>query len=296
YAVRFDMNLIEGYSLSYDTEGAMFGIDHNGEETNWWVGSAYQSTATNTGPFASDGFWYWVEGQSGGTAAGDFIAFTGNGNVTTNTGWQFVGSLFAASFTNAFKATSNNAGVWSPGIYSAEAEYGAAGAGAADPGIPANYSSQGGGEETNWSNVEIKQVVSDNGSNYYVTMSINKTVVFSYTNTTGWFTNGTLMLGYEDAFDSIGSDSAVYYSNLRVVRLGPPSISSVGTQGGNVLINFTSADAEDSTSSFVLQSTTSLKAPVTWSDVSPTASFTQNPVSGVFTATTAKNGPVRYYR
>ena len=59
-----------------------------------------------------------------------------------------------------------------------------------------------------------------------VTMSINKIPITVYTNATIW-NNGKIMLGYDDPFASLGSQGAVYYSNLRVVRIGPPSITAV---------------------------------------------------------------------
>ena len=59
-----------------------------------------------------------------------------------------------------------------------------------------------------------------------VTLSIDKTQILSYTNTTV-FTNGTVMLGYDDPFSSVGTlDAAVYFSNLRVVRIGSPTPAS----------------------------------------------------------------------
>src|SRR6185312_11023204 len=36
YAVRFNMNLIEGQTLSAATEGAVFGVNHTGTCSNWW--------------------------------------------------------------------------------------------------------------------------------------------------------------------------------------------------------------------------------------------------------------------
>jgi len=299
------MNLIEGYQLSYDTEGAMFGINHNGTGfgyvTNWFLGSAYLSTANPPASFPADGVFYWIDGQAGGETDGDFLAFAGNGNVTTNTGWKFIGETFAATYATAFKSTTNiTGGGWSPGIYSEESEYGPV-VGGPDPGIPANYSAQSGGDETNWSNVEIKQMQATDGS-YDVTMSINKTPVFTYHNTTGLFTNGTIMLGYEDPFNSIGSDSAAYYSNIRVVQLGPISITSQGILGNNFVINFTSTDGDDSPASFLLQSTAALgpvvngvSQPATWTTVS-SATITQTAGTLAFTATTPLNGPQQFYR
>jgi hypothetical protein len=58
-----------------------------------------------------------------------------------------------------------------------------------------------------------------------ITLRINNTVIFTYTNTTP-FTNGNIMLGYDDAFDSIGTGGGglVIYDNVRVVTVAPPAI------------------------------------------------------------------------
>jgi len=67
-----------------------------------------------------------------------------------------------------------------------------------------------------WSDVELKQF---NGT---VTLSVNKSAVLTYA-VTNQFTNGDVMLGYDDPFanSSVGSGAAVYYSNVRVVELAP---------------------------------------------------------------------------
>src|SRR5205823_11356689 len=73
--------------------------------------------------------------------------------------------------------------------------------------------------------------VSQIGTN--ITLKINNTVIFTYTNTTtpGSYTNGTIMIGYEDAFDSIGGGAAnvgtaaVVYDNVRVVQLSAPVVA-----------------------------------------------------------------------
>jgi hypothetical protein len=213
---------------------------------------------------------------------------TGSGGKLPNTGWNYPlpGTLSAANFTGAFKSA----------VYSTENT-----AGNPDPGVPANLSPNAlpSSPTTNWANVEIMQVVDNTGTNYFQTLSINKTVIFTYTNKTA-FTNGTLMLGYEDLYNDVGApDAAAYFSNLRVVQLGPPSIVSAGSVGANqVAVNFTSADAEDTAASFVLQSTASLAAPIHWTDVSPAATFTQSLTTGVFTATTTRDVavPDQFYR
>ena len=231
YAVRFSMNIVEGANPSYTTEGPIFGINHGGEQTNWLSSSGVVSGGPSWG---SDGVWYWVSAD-GGAAAGDYLEYTGLGGALPNTGWTQVQSKARTAFTGIFK---------NPQPYST------LNGSAAAAGLPANSSAANGiayGGYTNaWADVEIKTVKN------LVTMSINKSVVFTYTNTTT-FTNGTLMFGYNDPFSSVGApDGAVYFSDLKVVRLAGPVIltqptnviAAVGTPATfSVTANFDSSSA-----------------------------------------------------
>lgn len=204
YAVRFSMNLAEGYEASYTTEGALFGINHSGQDTNWWSGSGLVSGASPS-VWSSDGIWYWLS-VDGGASAGDYLEFTGLGGTNANTGWTQLGTETAALYTGVFE---------NPAPYSGS-----------DPGLPANgspYNAYPNAYTNSWADVEIKTAHS------IVTLSINKTVIYTYTNTTA-FTNGYLMLGYEDPFSSVGGpDAAVYYSGLTVVQLTAPTITQQPT-------------------------------------------------------------------
>jgi hypothetical protein len=136
--------------------------------------------------------------------------------------------------------------------------------------------------------VEIKQL------NSIVTLSIGKTPVFVYTNTTT-FTNGNLMLGYNDPFNSIGSvDGSVYYSNLRVVSLASPVISQIAVNHANntAVINFTTVDGDTTAASFALQSASVVRGP--YADVA-SASITQLS-AGAFQAVVPRSGAVQFYR
>ena len=199
YAVRFSMNLAEGYNANYTTEGALFGINHSGQDTNWWSGSGLGAGASPS-VWSSDGIWYWLS-VDGGASEGDYIEFTGLGGTNANTGWTELGTETAALYTSVFE---------NPVPYSSSAA-----------GLPANGSPENAypNPYTNsWADVEIKT------AHNIVTLSINKTVIYTYTNTTS-FTNGNLMLGYEDPFSSVGApDAAVYYSGLSVVQLSAPTI------------------------------------------------------------------------
>ncbi len=271
YAVRFNMNLIQGSASAYSTEGVLFGINHGGAQSNWFYGSG----PLFGGPWGSDGIWYWVSADPGGASAGDFVEFTGTGGSLPNAGWAQLGSQAWTTFQNAFKV---------PDVYTTVE--GTAG------GVPANSSSLLGLANTNWADVEIKQVKN------VVTLTIDKTRIFTYTNTTT-FTSGYLMLGYNDPYGGTGGasvgnpDAAAYFSNLRVVRLTGPTITSIANSGTNVVMTFTSTDGNDTAASFLVQSAATITG--TFADISPAATVTQL-ANGSYQTTVAKSGSALFYR
>ncbi len=274
YAVRFNMNLIEGQVTANNTEGAIFGINHSGSLSNWWAGGGF---VTNYN-WASDGVWFYMTAQPGGQSQGDYQIFTGLGGTNGNTGW--VRPLLAktqTAFAEVFKDT--------PGPFTCLDQFGLQ-----SSGVPANGSPAIGFDASDWSDVEIRQ------QNNVVTMSINRTPIFTYTNTTVW-TGGYLMLGYADPFGStIGNPEAgVYYANLQVVSLQstPILITGIAINGANVVITFLTQTASDTTSSFTLRSTGTLGG--TFNDVSPAASITSIGVNE-FQATTPYLGGTQLYR
>jgi hypothetical protein len=286
YAVRFNMNLIEGQTTANNTEGVLFGINHTGTCSNWWYGSGFITNQT----WASDGIWYYVTAQPGGSSTGDYQEFTGPGGlvagVVTNTGWTRLGMQTQTAFSQVFKDTSGNPGGGPFTCLDA--------LGHSTPGVPAEGSPAAGYDASTWSDVEIKQL------DGIVTMSINHTPIFVYTNTTAW-TNGYLMLGYTDPYgSSIGSPEAgVYIANLQVVQLAsqlPPvvTINSIVISGGNVVIKFTTSSATDTTTSFTLRSSGTVNG--TYTDVSPAATITSLG-SNQFQATTPYiGGAQEFYR
>ncbi len=274
YAVRFNMNLIEGQQTANNTEGAVFGIDHTGTCSNWWYGGGFLTNQT----WSSDGVWYYVTAQPAGSVAGDYLIFTGLGGTNGNTGWQQpLAAQTAPTYAQVFKDT--------PGPFTC-----LDGFGNQTPGVPAEGSPVLGYDASTWSDVEIKQ------QNNVVTMSINHTPIFVYTNTTVW-TSGYLMLGYEDPYGaSIGSPEAgVYYANLQVVSLDPSpiTINNIAISGGNVVIKLTTQTGSDTTSSFTLQSSGAVDG--TYNNVSPAANITSLG-NNQFQATTPYSSGTRFYR
>jgi hypothetical protein len=272
YAVRFNMNLIEGQGPfnSAGGEGAIFGINHGGTYSNWWYSGGVLAAGYT---WASDGVWYYVSAQSGGTLGGDYREFTGLGGTNGNTGSTVLTNLTASSETNVYKSpipfTSLDDALNQSG------------------GVPANGPPFLGYDASTWSDVEIKQI------NGVVTLSINHTPLFTYTNTTVW-TNGYLMLGYGDPLGASVQtpDAAVYYANLQVVALPPPVITSIVLNGGNVELTFT-AGTGDTPGSFVVQS--AVVASGAFADASPVASII-SVGSAAFKATLPVGGSKEFYR
>jgi hypothetical protein len=267
------MNIIEGYNLAVTTEGVLFGINHSGQDTNWWTGSGLTSGwgPGNSQIWQSDGIWYWIS-VDGGAGLGDYINFSGNGGTVPNTGWELLAQLYRSSYADAFKTN----------IFTSIP---ATGTGA---GLVANGSVINGSSANNWSDVEIKQY------NGIVTLSIDKTIIYAYTNTTT-FTNGTIMLGYNDPFDSVGTlDASVYFSNLKVVKIGSPFISQVALDNinGNVVINFTATDGDLTAGSFIVSSSSSVTGP--FEPVSNAVITSLG--SGAFHAVVPQIGSTQFYR
>ena len=205
YVVRFYMNLPQGGNANFTTEGALFGINTTGKGTNWWTGSAFQSGSPTA--FNMDGVWYWLSAD-GGATAGDFIEYTGLGGTNNNTGSTTLLSKTRTSYPITFK---------SPAPYSSGAS------GLVGNSSPANALALGVGYTNAWADVEIKNVKN------VVTLNINKINIFTYTNTTVW-TNGYIMLGYNDPFSSVGApDAAAYFSDLKVIAVTGPTITQQPT-------------------------------------------------------------------
>jgi hypothetical protein len=268
YAVRFSMNTIEG--VANTTEGPLFGINHAGIYTNWWTGSGvlsgWDAAGTNE-VWASDGVWYHVLADNG-ASQGEYEEFTGAGSTLTNTGWQLITFSSPVPFDDAFPTN----------VFTSDG----------GPGIPANGSIVNGNIANNWADVEIKQI------NKIVTLSIDKTRIFAYTNTTA-FTNGKPMLGYDDPFSSVGSpDASVYYSNLRVVSLAAPIITQIMVNKVNstAVINFTTTDGDTTAASFTLQSASTVNG----SYVGNMAATITQLSAGAFQAVVPLSGAAQFYR
>lgn len=274
YAVRFSMNITEpnAFATGGSFEGPLFGINHNGTETNWWAWSSVTGTQTS---WHMDGIWFWVS-DSGfvGAGYGQYSAFAGNGNPATNSGSVLLAGLSDSPFVQAFKT---NVFTFSstpePGLPVGQA------------GLPANGAPDSSANDSSWADVEIKQF------NNVVTLSIDKTMIYAYTNTTG-FTNGTIMLGYEAPVDGDdGGDGAVYYSNLRVVRLLRPAVTGTAfnAASGTFTFDFT---VTDDTAALTVVGATNVTGPYTAVSGATITSLG----GGAYEATVPVSGTIHFYR
>ncbi|HEX5218524.1 MAG TPA: Calx-beta domain-containing protein [Verrucomicrobiae bacterium] len=137
-----------------------------------------------------------------------------------------------------------------------------------------------------WADVELSKVGD------VITLRINKSVILSYTNATP-YTSGNIMLGYEDAFDSMGTiQNYVIYDNLRVISLASPVITSIQRVGGNAVVQFT-ANAADQAGQFVVQAASSVAGP--YEDLGATIT---SPSAGTFSSSIAINpgDGAKFYR
>jgi len=254
FALRFDMYLVVPTVAT--TEYALFGINHSGNQTNWFRNSTTGFTGVSPTGWTFDGLFYGVETDAG--ALGDYALYsspTTAGNNPTS-----LNSRNASTLAGVFKAP----------------PYAFAGA-------PGNWF---GSSTPSWADVEISKVGD------LVTLKINQTVIFSYTNTTA-FTSGNVMIGHCDAYDSVGAiDGGVIYDNVRVIQLAlsavAPNITGivpVGTPATSFNINY----AGGTGTQFVLVNSPTVNAPLAgWSRVA-----TNSTGSGTFSVSAGTQG---FYR
>lgn len=178
--------LLMANSTAGQTEHAVFGVNHSGDKTNWWRSGASTLNGNN-----QDGLWFSVNTVGGNSR--DFALHTIG---TTATGPAVLVDRTSASMSQYFKVP----------------PYFALGA----PGFNQNASSV----VPTWVDVEVASTPN------MVQLRMNGAVLIQAPHTTP-FQSGNVMIGYNDAFDSIGSvGGAVYYDNLRVVKINAPVITT----------------------------------------------------------------------
>jgi hypothetical protein len=281
YAFRFSMCLSEG-SIS-TTEFNLFGINHYGTNCNWFGEDVIASEGTST--TNSDGVWYWVDTDVDGSGnAGTYTEVAGG--PLPDTGWTPLLGTLAASGVSGLVAPFNNY-FKNPGPYTCS-----------PAGAPANFSDSGSVPVNAWADVEVKQV------NNIISLSINKFLILSYTNSTN-SKSGDVMLGYDDPYASIGTvansalnggiapyfpGASVYYANAQVVQLGP-YITSTALSGTSLTINFTDSDTGDTAASFEIVASSTVNG--TYTAIPATISPT---TPGSWSAVVSLSGSPKFYQ
>jgi hypothetical protein len=259
FALRFDMFLIEN-DTSGTTEYALFGINHSGSDTNWFRNSTTTFSGVGATGWNFDGIFY--DAESDGADLGQYVGYS-SPTTALNNPTPITPGVGADGLTGVFKAPP-----WTPG---------AIGGGAC-----ANLN---GSATPIWADVEIAQI------NGVISWYINHTLIFAYTNTTA-YKSGTIMLGYEDGYDSIGSSGgAVIYANARVISLASPRITRIVDPLAGMTIVF-QANASDVPAQFTLQKSSPLPAGP-YADVASTITSLGG---GSFQAVKAKDASPAFYR
>jgi hypothetical protein len=227
FALKFDVWL-NWTNPGSATEHALFGINHSGNVTN----RVSQPT--------SDGLFFAVDGD--GNVAGttttirDFGIFRGAGAgaipfmLTTNNTTFGPTPPLGKNFDN------NDPGLAS--LFPAKT-------------VP-GYSTPAGSPGLSWVSGEVRQ------ENNLITCLLNGVAIAQYTNTFG-YTNGAVLLGYNDVFASLGStNNFVIFDNVSVAPIvfAPVKILSPSLAGTNFNFSFASEAYE----SYTVQWTTNLSA------------------------------------
>jgi hypothetical protein len=252
FALRFDMFLSVVVPNSVATEYALFGVNQSGAKTNWFRNSP---GGLPTG-WTVDGLFFDIEAD--GAGLGDYVLYSSP--VTTTNTPTTLATRVAQTLTNQFKVPPNSV-----------------------PGVPGNNTSLGSPTPI-WADVEVSQLGN------IVTLKVNNTVIFSVNNTNA-YKSGNIMIGYDDAYDSVSlSSSYVVIDNVRVVRLQGLAITSVVDLGATMQIDFT-LDLNDTPPAFKVQAASAVSG--AYADVA--ATITQL-APGSYRAVVTKGGGAQYYR
>ncbi|MCI0746624.1 MAG: hypothetical protein L0Y58_14585, partial [Verrucomicrobia subdivision 3 bacterium] len=148
-------------------------------------------------------------------------------------------------------------------------------------GSPGNTSTS---TNKSWADVELSQVGNT------IALRVNKNLIYQFQNNWG-FTNGTIMIGFNDQFDSIGSpDNYAIFDNVRVVQFGI-GITAIQLAGNNVQLDFSSSSGGQA-GDFHIDSSATLSPPA-WSEEMGAVITT---TAEGFRATIPSQGTMRFYR
>ena len=229
FALQFDL-WINWRDINTSTEHALFGINHSGNVTN------------RIGQSPSDGLFFAVEGEDDSlpdsATLRDYSVFRGGGSgapilMTTNNTTFGPAPLLGPQFEN-----------YNPGFVALFPP----------KTIPGFGTTPAGSAGLGWIRGEVRQV------NNRITWLFNDTLIAQYTNTFA-YTNGTVLIGYNDNFSSTGdSNNFAIFDNIRVqpVVLAPAQLLAPTVTG----TNFTFSFATERYETYTVQWATNLIAPV----------------------------------
>ncbi len=232
-ALKFDLWL-NWANLGSSAEHALFGINHSGEITN------------RIGLAPSDGLMF---------------ALDADGNVAANTTTIRDYAVLRGAGVNAPTLLLTNNTTFGPTpLLGPQFDNLNPGITALFPSktIPGWGSSPSGSAGLGWVRVEVRQVGS------LITWLLNGTAIAQYTNTTA-YTNGCVMIGYNDFFSSIGdSNSFAIFDNIRIE---PITVGMLGLFAPQVVgNNFSFCFATEPYESYTVQTATNFASPV-WTAV-----------------------------
>ncbi|MSU58407.1 MAG: hypothetical protein EXS35_09545 [Pedosphaera sp.] len=229
FALKFDLWINYRDPLT-STEHALFGINHSGNVTN------------RIGQTPSDGLFFAVEGEADSsptsTTLRDFSVFRGGGTgaipflMTTNN------TTFGPTPPLAPQFDNGNPGLMS--LFPAQT-------------IPGYGTTTGGTAGLRWLSGEVRQV------NNLITWILNGAAIAQYTNIFA-YTNGQLLIGYNDNINSTGdSNNFAIFDNLRVEKivLAPVTMLAPRVIGNNFSFDFATEPYE----SYTVQWATNLTSP-----------------------------------
>jgi photosystem II stability/assembly factor-like uncharacterized protein len=257
FSLKFDLWMNWGQTAT--TEHALFGFNCSGNITN--------RVAQNT----SDGIWFAMDGDGGVTAGTvglrDYSVFHGGGSgvapVLLTSGFGPTAPLGAnfdngdAGFVSLFPSlTFTNIGATPSGSCGMR-----------------------------WLNVEVRQ------ENNLITWLLNNVAVAQFTNTFG-YTNGAILIGYNDTFSSIGdSNNFAILDNLRVAAINYPPAQIISPQVAGT--NFSFSFGTDAYESYTVQWTTNL-ASGSWTTY--TNFYANGAVSTLTVPLPPNNFPAQFFR
>jgi hypothetical protein len=234
------------------------GTDAGGQTEHTIFGINCTGTTVNRhGVSGTDGLWFAVDTDG-----------------SNNRGYGFYGT---SSSTTPTLVLNNSAFSWA----FTSPPYGFAGA----PGNTTNATTLTGSGYI-WADVQVRQVGG------VVTMKVNNTTIFEFANTYA-YTSGTIMIGQNDEFASIGSpDNYTIWDNVRVIELTPQDrsimVTGIKVSGTDVVIDFTTP----APGVFNALAAATVNGQY---DPDPAAVVTSTGAN-TYRATAPISGPVRFYR